>query len=148
MEQNECPCGRGDDDRLPSQFLIAYDDHWSVVHAHSSGLLGWLILEPRRHVIQLAELTDEEAAGLGVWQVRLARALAQELGTPKAYVAEFGESPGSHLHFHVIARPADLPPERVGPGVFGFLAAGEREKVALAERAELADRLRVRLAVG
>ncbi|MFD2079151.1 Diadenosine tetraphosphate (Ap4A) hydrolase [Actinopolymorpha cephalotaxi] len=146
MERAACPCGRGDDERLPSEFLIAHDDHWSVVHAYSSGLLGWLILQPRRHVIHLADLTDEEAAGLGVWQVRLARALAEELGTPKAYVAGFGESPGSHLHFHVVARPADLAQDRAGPGVFGFLAAGEREKVSPAQRAELAARLRARLA--
>ncbi|GAA2758940.1 HIT family protein [Actinopolymorpha rutila] len=145
MEQNACPCGRGDDDRLPSEYLIAFDDQWSVVHTHSSGVLGWLILQPRRHVIDLAELTDEEAASLGVWQVRLARALADVMGTPKAYVAEFGESPGSHLHFHVVGRPAGLAPERVGPGVFGFLAAGEREKITPAERESLAGRLRARL---
>lgn len=148
MERNACPCGRADDDLLPSDFLITYDDHWSVVHAHSSGLLGWLILEPRRHVIHLAELTDEEAASLGVWQVRLARALAEELEKPKVYVAEFGESPGSHLHFHVVARPADLAQERVGPSVFGFLAPGEQERVSPAERENLAGRLRVRLAAG
>lgn len=92
-----------------------------------------------------AELSDDEAASLGRWQVRLARALAAELRRPKTYVIRFGEAPGHHLHFHVIARPPDLRPESTGPGVFGFLATGQ-PPVSTADRDDLANRLHVRLA--
>ena len=146
MATTGCGCDRGaSSDRLPSKHLVAYDAYWSVVHAYGSGLLGWLIIAPRRHVMELSELTDDEAASLGVWQVRLARALAAELGRPKTYVARFGEAAGYHLHFHVIARPPELADERVGPGVFGFLGPGERDRVSDADRDELAARLAARL---
>ncbi|NYH92718.1 HIT domain-containing protein [Actinopolymorpha rutila] len=132
-------------DRLPPREVIGYDDRWRVVHSTGSGLLGWLVLVPRRHVMELAELTAEEAAGLGTWQVRLARALAAELGTPKTYVAEFGEAPGFHLHFHVVPRPVDLDPDLCGPGVFGLLGRGEADEVSTHERDALARRLAARL---
>ncbi|MGW5361750.1 HIT family protein [Actinopolymorpha pittospori] len=132
-------------DQLPPRERIAYDEHWRVVHATGSGLLGWLVLVPRRHVMELAELTDAEAAGLGAWQVRLARVLAVELDAPKTYVAEFGEAPGYHLHFHVAPRPRGLDQSLRGPGIFGLLGRGDDEQVGAAARDELAKRLAARL---
>ena len=130
-------------DDLPPRERIAYDAHWRVSHATGSDLLGWLVLMPRRHVLEVADLTDAEAASLGSWQVRLARALAQEVGTPKTYVAEFGEMPGFHLHFHVVPRPHDLAPDLRGPKVFGYL--GRPEPGDLGARDDLAKRLTVAL---
>jgi diadenosine tetraphosphate (Ap4A) HIT family hydrolase len=133
-------------DQLPPRERIAYDEQWRVVHATNSGLLGWLVLVPRRHVMELAELTDAEAAGLGVWQVRLARALAKELHAPKTYVAEFGEVPGYHLHFHVVPRLPDLDSGLLGPGVFGFLGRSDHEEVTAADRDGIAVRLAAHMA--
>jgi diadenosine tetraphosphate (Ap4A) HIT family hydrolase len=134
-------------DRLPPRERIALDEHWRVVHATGSGLLGWLVLTPRRHVMELADLTDDEARGLGDWQVRLARALTAELGTgaAKVYVAEFGEKPGFHLHFHVVPRAVDFAEERRGPGVFGYLNQDASGTVAADACDELALRLSARL---
>ena len=106
---------------LPAREAIAYDRHWRVAHATGCGLLGWLVLVPRRHVLEVAELTDDEAAGLGTWQVRIARRLTEEQGVSKVYVTEFGEVPGFHLHFHIVPRADDLDDELRGPGIFGFL---------------------------
>jgi diadenosine tetraphosphate (Ap4A) HIT family hydrolase len=133
-------------DRLPPRERIALDEHWRVVHATGSGLLGWLVLTPRRHVMELADLTDDEARGLGDWQVRLARALTAELGAAKVYVAEFGEKPGFHLHFHVVPRAADLAAERRGPGCFDYLNQDAAGEVTAEARDALAQRLAVRLA--
>ncbi len=132
-------------DRLPPREVIGHDDFWRVVHSTGSGLLGWLVLVPRRHVMEMAELTTEEAAGLGMWQLRLARALAEEFGTPKTYVAEFGEAPGFHLHFHVVPRPVDLDPALRGPKVFGLIGLDEADEVSTHERDALALRLAARL---
>lgn len=125
-------------DCLPPGELIAHDRHWRVVHAFNSGLLGWLVLTTRRHVLELADLNDAESATLGAWQVQLARALGEELGTSKTYVAEFGEVPGYHLHFHVIPRPHDLDPAMLGPGVFGHLGISDDEQVSAKVRDDFA----------
>lgn len=115
---------------LPPRERIASDEHWRVAHAVGTGLPGWLVLLPRRHVLTIADLTDAEAAGLGYWQVLLSRALHAVTGCPKTYVVQFAEAEGfGHVHFHVIPRPADLPADRRGPNVFGFLGQSDGQAV-------------------
>lgn len=132
-------------ERLPPRERVGHDAHWRVVHATGCGLLGWLVLTPRRHVMELAGLTDAEALGLGTWQVRLAKALTAELGVSKVYVAEFGEAPGFHLHFHVVPRPIELAETLRGPGVFGYLGRSSDEEVGPTERDAFAERIAARL---
>ncbi|MFF4343389.1 HIT family protein [Kitasatospora sp. NPDC001540] len=143
MTGGECyACAReGEFERLPAYQRIAVDEHWRVVHAVDCALPGWLVLLPRRHLESMAELSDAEAASLGVWQVRLARALAVVTGCRKAYVAQFGEAEGfAHVHFHVVPRGEEWPVEWRGPRVFGLLGAGERA-VPVERMDELAGRL-------
>ncbi|GIJ44928.1 hypothetical protein Val02_18140 [Virgisporangium aliadipatigenens] len=130
---------------LPPREAVAADRHWRAAHAIGVALPGWLVLVPRRHVTAIADLTDAEAATLGAWQVRLSRALREVTGCARTYVAQFAEKPGfGHVHFHVVPRPADLPPEHRGPGVFALMrdAVSPQEADALAARlsAALRDR--------
>ncbi|MET9019702.1 hypothetical protein ABZV93_06955 [Actinopolymorpha sp. NPDC004070] len=64
---------------------------------------------------------------------------------PPPYVAEFGEAPGFHLHFHVVPRPVDLHPDLRGPRVFGLLGRDEADEVSTHERDAFALRLAARL---
>jgi diadenosine tetraphosphate (Ap4A) HIT family hydrolase len=107
---------------LPPRECIAADDHWRVAHALGTGLEGWLVLLPRRHITAISELNDAEAQSLGTWQVRLSQALQQVLGCQKTYIAQFAEAEGfSHVHFHVVPRAPDLPHELRGPGIFQMM---------------------------
>jgi diadenosine tetraphosphate (Ap4A) HIT family hydrolase len=126
---------------------IAGDRWWRVAHAFDTSLLGWLVLAPRRHVTTIAELTDEEAAALGPWQVRLSRALRTITGCERTYVAQFAEAAGfAHVHFHLVPRARDLPSKLRGPRVFDLLGRPAAEQVSVVEReafaAELAGALR------
>lgn len=142
MAEDCYPCARERElPDLPPREVVAYDEHWRVAHATGVDMPGWLVLVPRRHIMEIAELTEGEAEGLGYWQTALARALRDELGAAKTYLASFGESPGFHLHFHVIARRADLEEDLRGPRVFGMAGVDDDEKT---ERAR--DALSVRLA--
>ena len=133
-------------DRLPPRERIAADDHWRVAHSIGGALPGWLVLLPRRHVTAIADLTDEEAAALGTWQVRLSRALAEVTGCAKTYVAQFAEGEDfSHVHFHVVPRMVDQPADRRGPAVFGYLTATPDERVPAQRMDELAVELTRRL---
>ena len=109
-------------DLLPVRERISADLHWRVAHAMSTALPGWLVLVPRRHVTAIADLTEAEAASLGPWQLHVSRALRTVTGCDKTYVSQFAEAEGfSHVHFHIVPRMADLPPERRGPRVFTLL---------------------------
>lgn len=131
-------------DDLPPREKVAFDGRWRVAMATGSALPGWLVLVPRRHVMEVAELSDAEAAALGVWHVRLARVLSDEFGVAKTYVVSLGEAPGFHLHFHVVPRPRDLAPDYQGPRVFGLLGR-EDDSEALTARDDMATRFAARL---
>lgn len=68
--------------------------------------LGHLVVEPRRHVPGLADLTRDEAAALGQWAARAARALRAE----HVYSSVVGHQV-DHLHLHLVPRYADTPRE-------------------------------------
>lgn len=113
---------------------------WRVAHDFNSSLEGWLILAPLRHVHALDELTADEATALGNLLRKASIALKTVTGCQKTYVMLFAEAEGfAHLHVHLVPRMADLPDDRRGPDVFGYLKAGE--PVALARRDEIAESL-------
>jgi diadenosine tetraphosphate (Ap4A) HIT family hydrolase len=98
-------------------------------------------------VIAIADLTDEEAGTLGMWQVRLSRALRTVTGCVKTYVVQFAEKEGfAHVHFHIVPRMPNLPADRRGPGIFQYmdrdgtdlrLSERRRDDLAVAIRAVL-----------
>ena len=136
---------RGD---APPWDSIVRTAHWDVVHSYNTSLPGWLVLVARRHITAIDELTDEEAAELGVLLRRASAALRQVTGCGKTYVCQFAEqAEHPHVHFHVIPRLADQPDDRRGPRVFGYLGVPDEERVGEermnAIAAEISRRLRM-----
>jgi len=79
--------------------------------------LGYLMIEPKRHVTGLGELTDQEAAAMGVLANNLARSLKEREGAEHVYSFVLGHDV-PHLHIHLVPRypgtPADYWGVRVG----------------------------------
>ncbi len=116
---------------------------WLVEHAYPCAMKGWLVLVLRRHAEALHELTHEELWELGELQGRVARLLKQEMDVEKEYSVCFGEVEGfKHIHFHLIAKPRDLPDDLKGARIFAMLKPGEREPAPEAEIAEFCAMLR------
>ncbi|WP_109004747.1 HIT family protein [Streptomyces rishiriensis] len=133
-------------DDLPPRECVVHDRYWRVAHAFNAAVPGWLVLLPRRHVAAVHDLTDAEASALGTWQVRLSRALRSLTGCAKTYVVQFAEAQGfAHVHFHIVPRMADLPPEHRGPGVFELLRRPESEWVTADQADRTARLLRAQL---
>jgi len=65
-----------------------------------------MLLEPRRHA-DLGDLSEDEAAELGVLVLRIERALASVPGVARVHVNRWGDG-GAHLHVWFFARPAGL----------------------------------------
>lgn len=122
---------RRDAGAAPLWDSIHRTDHWDLVHSYNTALPGWLVLVARRHVAAIDELTDEEAAELGVLLRRVSAALRDVTGCAKTYVVQFAEqAEHPHVHFHVIPRMPDQRAERRGPGVFGYLGVADAERVS------------------
>ncbi len=92
---------------LPGGHLVATDE---VVAFHvppwpppgEDVYLGYLMVTPRRHAADFAELADSEAADVGQWIARLSRSL-KALGAERVYLAVVGQGV-PHLHVHLIPR--------------------------------------------
>ena len=117
-------------------------DYWDVVHSYNTSIVGWIVLVPRRHRDAIAELSPEETAELGPLLQRVSRALADVTGCVKTYVMQFAEHPQHpHVHFHVVPRMADQPPELHSWRVLTGLGVREDQRVSETEMNAIAGRL-------
>ena len=138
---------RRDEGQAPLWDSIQRTPHWDLVHSYNTSLPGWLVLVARRHVAAIDELSDAEAAELGVLLRRVSAALRAVTGCAKTYVVQFAEqAEHPHVHFHVIPRMTDQPAERRGPGVFGYLGVPEAERVGEEQMNAIAAAIREFLA--
>lgn len=118
-------------------------EFWDLAHSFNTSLPGWLVLVARRHIEAIDELTNEEAAELGILLRRTSAALREVTGCVKTYVIQFAEAAGHpHVHFHVIPRMAGLPEEHRSTGIFGYLGVLEDERVGEAQMNEMASQIR------
>ncbi len=138
---------RRDAGGAPPWDAILRTSAWDVVHAYGTALEGWLVLATRRHITAVADMDGTEAGELGPLVQRVSRALQEELGCTKTYVAQFAEDPRHpHVHFHVIPRRADQPAEWKGPRIFSQLGVAEELCVPESRMNEIARAVAVRLA--
>ena len=72
--------------------------------------LGYLMVEPKRHVTGWGELTDDEAEAMGRLVNRAGRSLKESEGAEHIYSVVMGDAV-PHLHIHVIPRYPGTPRE-------------------------------------
>jgi diadenosine tetraphosphate (Ap4A) HIT family hydrolase len=95
---------------------IVYVGHAQIRDDQSTAYLGYLMVEPKRHVPGLEELRDDEAQALGLWVAHASRALVAVVGADHVYAFAIGDHV-PHVHIHVVARYPGAPPEYRGPRV-------------------------------
>jgi diadenosine tetraphosphate (Ap4A) HIT family hydrolase len=101
----------------PALLPVGADDLVVVTHVSPDApgnddepvYLGHLVVEPRRHTPGLADLTDAEAAAVGTWASRAARALRAH-GAEHVYSMVVGHQV-DHLHQHLVPRYPGTPRE-------------------------------------
>jgi histidine triad (HIT) family protein len=100
--------------------VIYQDAHWIADHGVNRLIRGYVVLKPRRHVHELADLSPGEAASLGPVVQTLARAMRTALRTERIYIFSFAETV-HHFHLHLLPRYADMP--ALGPNLVPDLFA-------------------------
>lgn len=114
---------------------IYADDLWIADHGTPALVRGYVVLKPKRHVRDLADLTADEASAMGRAAKRVTAAMRSALRPERIYVCAFVEAV-PHLHFHLLPRYADMPPhgpQLVDPLFTGKWAIGEDEAVEAAD---------------
>jgi histidine triad (HIT) family protein len=117
--------------------VLATEEHVVVTHLSGDSVyLGYLFVESRRHVRELGDLSDDEAAAVGRAAARWSRALQEVAGAEHVYAAVIGHGV-EHFHLHLLPRYPGTPREfwwsRVDEWPDGP-RGGEAEIVALLER--------------
>ncbi|MBI2888948.1 MAG: HIT family protein [Candidatus Liptonbacteria bacterium] len=116
---------------------------WQVEHAYPTSVRGWLVCILKRHASALHELTKEEMRECAEIHHACVSALRKETGCEKEYSACFAEGAGfNHVHFHIIARPKDLPEDARGPHIFTLLGKKMESPVPEEEIASLCKTLK------
>lgn len=104
---------------LPEPGGLVYEDslaragHAFLPEGRDRVYLGWLMVEPKRHLPELADLTDDEARAVGLALSRLSRALLRETNAEHIYSFVLGHHV-PHLHVHLLPRYPGTPPEYWG----------------------------------
>ena len=75
-----------------------------------------MFVEVRRHVAELADLTEQEAQAIGLFTRRVAKALLCTEAMEHVYTFFLGDGV-PHVHSHVIGRYPNAPREYWGPKV-------------------------------
>ena len=80
-----------------------FDDRWRLTRVGGVGVPLVLMLHPREHH-DLADISDELAAEMGVLSTHIARHIQALPGVTRAHVHRFGDG-AAHLHIWFFARP-------------------------------------------
>ena len=133
MECLTCKSNSGEQ-RISPGPTIYEGEYWFVEHAYPVKRLGWLVIVLKRHAEALHDLSPEEFAELGRLQSQVTQFLFEVLHCQKEYITCYGEAEGfPHIHFHVFAKPSDLPGELKGGNSFNLLKVSREEAVPPAE---------------
>jgi len=109
LELGVCLCCDVVQGRKESPGGAIFDDPlWLLTHEVTRALRGWLILQPKRHVEHLAELSGEEAASLGPLTQKASFAIMRALGAERVYAVSIGEGV-QHVHVWLVPRYAHVP---------------------------------------
>jgi diadenosine tetraphosphate (Ap4A) HIT family hydrolase len=146
MECWTCKSNAGEQ-RISPGPTIFEGQYWLVEHAYPVKTIGWLVIVLKRHAEALHELTTEEFTELAQIQAKLTKALFEELHREKEYISCYAEAEHFyHIHFHVFAKPPDLPDELKGGKSFALLKVKPEEAVPPDEIIEFCELLKDKFA--
>jgi diadenosine tetraphosphate (Ap4A) HIT family hydrolase len=123
--------------------------YWVVSHCVGPLGVGTLIVNPKRHVVHVADLDLDESAELGPLLQRVAAAVAEAFDPHQVYVCLWSHADNVPGHIHWVVQPVEASddPSRRGPSLqAAMFEAGELPDPAAVERAS--DTLRGLLASG
>lgn len=128
---------------------IIYHDECAIAFLNKyPTLYGYIIVAPSKHREQVTgDFVEEEYLRLQAIIYRVAEAIRREVPTERVYILSLGSQQGNkHVHWHIAPLPPGVPYEQQQFEALS-LERGVLD-VPYGEMAELATRLRQRLAVG
>ncbi len=110
-------CKRQEDE--PERDIILTTDAFVVRHSRETNIFGYLVIEARRHILDLTEGTEEEAVSYGSLLKQVMSLIRKLTGAERIYTFSLGEAV-PHFHVHVIPRTDSLPRYYRGRGIMSY----------------------------
>lgn len=101
------------------QYVVYEDAHWIVRHSDETTILGYFLIEPKRHIVDLSEADEQETSTYGALLSALMSAIRMVTQCARVYTFSLGES-CPHYHLHVIPRTENMPKHYRGRGIMQF----------------------------
>ena len=144
-DRNQCGiCRLHDDASALAPAVIWEDSHWLLRHHPlPAPLVGWCLLDAKRHLGGPIDFTDLEAGAWGRVVQRASSLEKQVSGCDRVYAIAFGEG-ARHLHLHLIPRHLDDPSSKAWAvaDLYRAMDSGDRAAANPSVVASLVDRCR------
>lgn len=98
---------------------IYENDHWIVRHSSETNIVGYVLIEAKRHFLDIAEATTNECAGYGDILQKVSKGIKRLIKPERVYTFTLGEVVPHH-HVHVIPRTNQLPRSYRGRGILTY----------------------------
>lgn len=100
-------------------YSILETELWRIRHSEETRILGYCILEPKRHILDLSEANDRELVQYGKLLSILMKAQRELLACQRVYTFSLAEAV-PHFHLHVIPRDKDFVRAYIGRGIMSY----------------------------
>jgi histidine triad (HIT) family protein len=98
---------------------IFESEDWLVRHSAETNILGYVLIEAKRHFLDMAEATKSECASYGEMLQRVTKGIRRMVPAERIYTFTLGEVV-PHYHVHVIPRTIQMPRAYRGRGILTY----------------------------
>lgn len=118
---------------------IFQDDQWLIRHASETNILGYLILESRRHFLDLSFADESELQSYATLLARAISAVRTVIKPERVYTFTLSEAV-PHFHVHIIPRTDAIPRNYRGRGILSYPLTPSADPALKAETSSLIKR--------
>lgn len=103
----------------PAERVIYSDDDWILRHSSETDILGYLVLQSKRHFLDLSEASESECTAYGGILARAMKCIREVTQCQRVYTFSLAEAV-PHFHLHIIPRSKDFNAQYKGRGIMSY----------------------------
>lgn len=106
----------------PLERVIFNDANWILRHSAETDILGYLVLQSKRHFLDLSEATKDECTTYGGVLGSAMDCIREATECERVYTFSLAEAV-PHFHVHIIPRSKDFNPQYKARGIMSYPTA-------------------------
>ena len=100
-------------------YVVFEDAEWLIRHSEETNILGYFIIQTRRHILDLAAASEKECRSYGPRLKALTASIKELADCERVYTFSLAEAV-PHYHLHVIPRRENFPRAYKGRGITAY----------------------------